>query len=44
MKKILFSSLLLISGLCQATDQTNQYAYGAMIEISDNTSMLTQIL
>ncbi|WP_334326118.1 DUF3999 family protein [Gilliamella apicola] len=43
MKKILFSSLLLISGLCQATDQTNQYAYGAMIEISDNTSMYNRI-
>ena len=43
MKKILFSSLLLISGLCQATDQTNQYAYGAMIEINDNTSMYNRI-
>ena len=43
MKKILFSSLLLISGLCQATDQTNQYAYGAIIEISDNTSMYNRI-
>lgn len=43
MKKILLSSLLLISGLSQAADRTNQYAYGAMIELSDSESMYNRI-
>ncbi len=43
MKKILLSSLLLISGLSQAADKTNQYAYGAMIELSDSESMYNRI-
>ena len=43
MKKILLSSLLLISGLSQAADQTNQYAYGAMIELSNSESMYNRI-
>lgn len=43
MKKILLSSLLLISGLSHAADQTNQYAYGAMIELNDSGSMYNRI-
>ncbi|MCO6547941.1 MAG: DUF3999 family protein [Gilliamella sp.] len=43
MKKFLLSSLLLISGFSQAIDKTNQYAYGAMIDISNDTSMYSRI-
>ena len=43
MKKILLSSLLLISGLSHAADKTNQYAYGAMIKLSDSESMYNRI-
>ncbi|MWN90424.1 DUF3999 family protein [Gilliamella sp. Pra-s65] len=43
MKKLLLSALMLISGFSQATDKTNQYAYGAMIETSNDSSMYSRI-
>ncbi|MWP49229.1 MULTISPECIES: DUF3999 family protein [unclassified Gilliamella] len=43
MKKLILSALMLISGFCQATDRTNQYAYGAMIETSNDSSMYSRI-